>query len=166
VIQIPPHPGVYALQLSIDESLSLHVGRLRSAYFPAGEYVYLGSACGPGGLQARLGRHLSRKFTRPHWHIDYLRPVTTLRAYCYLETEPSTVSPKPLECLWSQALLKLPDASAPVRGFGSSDCRSGCRAHLVVLGEGTTYFGTKNILEALAMAAGRSRGDLVYVKII
>jgi len=28
-------------------------------------------------------------------------------------------------------LLKIPGVSSPVKGFGSSDCRSGCPAHLL-----------------------------------
>ena len=37
----------------------------------AGQYAYVGSAHGPGGLRARVGRHLRAE--KPlHWHIDYL----------------------------------------------------------------------------------------------
>jgi Uri superfamily endonuclease len=164
VIHIPPNPGVYALQLVISEPVHLQVGRFRVAYFPCGEYVYLGSACGPGGLQARLGRHLSGQIARPHWHIDYLRSVARLEAYCYLEIERATPGSTPAECLWSQALLNLPDVSAPIRGFGSSDCRSGCRAHLVALRRGAPSFGTKIFLEALSQAARKSVSDLVCEK--
>jgi len=53
-----------------------------------------------------------------------------LRAFCYIViTENSTLDP--LECLWSQALAKLPDARISAPKFGASDCRSGCCAHLV-----------------------------------
>jgi Uri superfamily endonuclease len=44
-----------------------------------------------------------------------------------------TVTDESLECVWSQALAALPGATIPVRGLGSSDCRSGCGAHLVQL---------------------------------
>jgi Uri superfamily endonuclease len=163
VIQIPSYPGAYALGFSLSEPLRLGIGRLGEAFFPAGQYVYLGSACGPGGLQARLGRHLSGNIARPHWHIDYLRPFVTVRTYCYLVSKPSSMPHTSLECLWSQALLKLPYASAPVNGFGSSDCRSGCRAHLVALGDQAILPNPKSFLEALSCAAGRSISDLVYV---
>jgi hypothetical protein len=36
-----------------------------------------------------------------------------------------------LECDIMQALLKIPGVQVPVKGFGSSDCRKGCPAHLV-----------------------------------
>jgi len=39
-----------------------------------GWYVYVGSALGPGGLAAKVGRHLGgRKMCR--WHTAYLRAV-------------------------------------------------------------------------------------------
>jgi Uri superfamily endonuclease len=164
LIQIPPNPGAYALQLLVNEPVRLDIGRIRSAYFPCGEYVYLGSACGPGGLQARLGRHLSGKIARLHWHIDYLRPFARLHACCYLEIDPSALGTTPAECLWSQALLNLPFASVPIRGFGSSDCHSGCRAHLVAFGGGAPLFGTKSFLGALSQAVGRSMNDLICEK--
>jgi len=40
--------------------------------FPAGWYVYTGSA--RNGLAQRVGRHL-RHNKRKHWHIDYLLAV-------------------------------------------------------------------------------------------
>ena len=41
-----------------------------------------------------------------------------------------------LECTWVKRLLALNGASAPAPGFGSSDCRNGCPAHLVRLPDG------------------------------
>jgi len=131
---IPTSPGVYALLLVLREATTLKVDRLGEAHFPAGDYVYLGSARGPGGLRARLGRHLrsgkSRRGTsRPHWHIDYLRRRVDVYGYCYqvLHTGDHLDS---LECAWSQAVAALPGAEIPLPRFGASDCRSGCAAHL------------------------------------
>ncbi|HSF57479.1 MAG TPA: DUF123 domain-containing protein [Candidatus Binatia bacterium] len=45
------------------------MGKLGDAVFPAGTYVYTGSAM--KGLAARVKRHCSRK-KKIHWHIDYL----------------------------------------------------------------------------------------------
>ncbi|HYA22015.1 MAG TPA: DUF123 domain-containing protein [Thermoproteota archaeon] len=39
--------------------------------FHPGLYLYVGSARGPGGLRARVARHLRRDKVRK-WHIDYL----------------------------------------------------------------------------------------------
>lgn len=141
---ISTSPGVYALLLVLHEPITLNVGRLGEAFFPAGDYVYLGSARGPGGLRARLGRHLrsgkSRRATpRPHWHIDHLRRRADVFGYCYRvlhsEGHPAEMSsdshPGSFECAWSQAVGALPGAHIPLPRFGASDCRSGCAAHLV-----------------------------------
>lgn len=87
-----------------------------------------GSAYGPGGLRARLGRHL-RGIAKPHWHIDVLRAVAQVEGFCYLPGLPGTGMP--VECHWSQALAMLPGVFQPAPGFSASDCHAGCRAHLV-----------------------------------
>ena len=38
-----------------------------------------------------------------------------------------------LECVWVKRLIALDGTSVPAPGFGSSDCRNGCPAHLVQL---------------------------------
>jgi len=50
---------------------TVNVGRLGRVRFPAGWYAYVGSAYGPGGLAARISRHL-RPSKPSHWHLDYL----------------------------------------------------------------------------------------------
>lgn len=129
---LPVTPGTYALHLHLSQSTLLCVGRLGEFTFPVGEYVYLGSAFGSGGLRARLGRHL-RGDGNPHWHIDTLRAKARLRSYHFVEQAggESYLGPVPLECLWSQALASANQAHVPVPGFGASDCRAGCPAHLV-----------------------------------
>jgi Uri superfamily endonuclease len=125
VIDLPAEAGSYALHLALEKPQHIRVGALGEVDFPASEYVYLGIAVGPGGLRARVGRHLRADKTR-HWHIDYLVPMTKLLSLCW------TTSPDPLECRWSQALAQLPVVSIPVPDFGSSDCRArggSCRAH-------------------------------------
>lgn len=111
---------------------TLRIGKLGEYYFQPGEYLYVGSAQGPGGLKARLDRHLIGP-GRCHWHIDWLRPATSVSGYFYLETR------ERMECKWSQFLMQAPKASIPVPGFGASDCRSkgnSCAAHLVRLQTG------------------------------
>jgi Uri superfamily endonuclease len=49
--------GTYALLLKLDKQERITVGRLGTFGFPAGYYLYVGSALGPGGLRARLARH-------------------------------------------------------------------------------------------------------------
>ena len=124
---LPAEMGSYALILGLESPRRIRVGALGDYDFMAGEYVYLGSAHGPGGLRARVGRHL--RVEKPyHWHIDYLLDFAGLVGLCW------AVSPTRLECNWSQALSRLPEASIPIRGFGASDCRARggtCRAHLL-----------------------------------
>lgn len=116
--------GSYCLVVRLDHCCQIRVGALGWFDFPAGWYMYAGSAQGSGGLQARLARH-SRADKRPHWHIDYLLSEGTL------ETTWQMVSPERLECAWAKAMVELPEARIPARGFGSSDCR--CPSHLIYL---------------------------------
>jgi len=121
---LPVSPGTYALHLLVSRARLIGIGRLGQYRVPIGDYFYLGSARGAGGLRARVGRHL-RGDGALHWHIDTLRAAAEVREVFY------TVTDIPLECLWSQTLAQLPEAFIPVPHFGASDCRSGCGAHLV-----------------------------------
>ncbi len=118
--------GSYILVLQLERPLvGLRVGRLGSFDFAPGYYLYVGSARGPGGLEARLAHHLRRHKARPHWHIDYLRAEARLR-------EAWTVaSDDPIECVWCRALRAHQATSTPVPGFGSRDTR--CASHLFYL---------------------------------
>lgn len=114
--------GTYLLGLSLDKDVTLTVGRLGRFSFPAGYYVYAGSAKGPGGLSARLARH-RRQEKRLHWHVDYL--LTHAR----LVEVWTVVSDQHLECAWAQAVIKMANSQIVAPRFGASDCR--CPAHLV-----------------------------------
>jgi Uri superfamily endonuclease len=129
---IPAEPGSYLLWLQLRQMQVLKVGRLGRFNFPSGDYIYLGSAQGPGGLRARLGRHLLGS-GKPHWHIDHLRAATQVRGFGYQIRllESGSATHLPVECDWSQKLATLSEVNLPVPDFGASDCRSGCSAHLV-----------------------------------
>ncbi len=62
--------GTYALVLVLDAETAIKVGRLATCLFPAGCYLYAGSAL--GGLFPRVRRHIQGG-KRLHWHVDYLR---------------------------------------------------------------------------------------------
>jgi Uri superfamily endonuclease len=112
----PAEPGAYALWLRLAEPLDVAAGRARARLSP-GDYLYCGSARGPGGLRARLARHM-RRDKRPHWHVDQLAAAgDVLGAWIEVGGD---------ECALNAALADLP---VPLRGFGSSDCRR-CVAHL------------------------------------
>lgn len=119
--EIPSLPGTYTLILQLPRDLIIPVGRLGPVPFRMGHYLYVGSARGPGGLRARLGRHL-RLGKRRHWHIDYLRQHARPVEVWF------TIGEKSFECHW-RALLQEAGLSLPVPGFGASDCR--CPAHLL-----------------------------------
>jgi len=126
--KLPHHPGTYALILELAAPQYLQVGRLGRFNFPAGIYAYLGSARGSGGIRARLGRHL-KGGAATRWHIDYLRAVAQVRGYGYRVCNDLPLSST--ECQWSQVFAALPGAAIPIPGFGASDCKSGCSAHLI-----------------------------------
>jgi Uri superfamily endonuclease len=119
---IPAFPGAYALVLNLREPLSLSdIRRFRDRTLAPGLYAYFGSARGPGGLAARVGRHL-RAGRRPHWHID--------RLLARGEVVRVLVWPEGDECRWRAGVQADRRASVPLPGFGSSDCRA-CPAHLL-----------------------------------
>ena len=126
---LPATTGSYVLLLTIDAPAVLDMPRLGKVQLDAGQYAYVGSAHGPGGLRARVGRHL--RVDKPlHWHIDYLTAAIRVVHVVAL------ASAARLECTWAKRLLALNGASVPVPGFGSSDCRNRCPAHLIRLPDG------------------------------
>ena len=121
-VDLPSGPGAYALSFRLDKPVMLPIARLKNPVLDPGMYIYAGSAFGPGGIRARVSRHL-RADKKPHWHIDHL----SARAVCVdVKTHPGGN-----ECALIADLLAA-GAVTPVPGFGSSDCRD-CAAHLVRL---------------------------------
>ena len=113
-------PGTYALILKSNSNAKILVGRNLEMILAPGYYVYIGSAFGPGGLKARVLRHLGKTKSR-HWHIDYLREFVTPVEVWYSH------EPEHLEHDWAGALLNI-NGMHPVKGFGCTDCR--CCSHL------------------------------------
>lgn len=113
-------PGTYALILKNDCSFETRVGRWGTLHTEPGYYIYVGSAFGPGGIQARVKRH-ARAQKRLRWNIDYLTTKMPVIQSCYSE------SAKKLEHVWAQRLMEMTDLF-PINRFGCSDCR--CDTHL------------------------------------
>lgn len=125
---LPIGPGTYALIFRLSGAADLPIGRLGTFAFTPGWYAYVGSAHGPGGLRARLSRHL-RAGKKCHWHIDWLTahmPPTAIWLFASRER---------LECRWAQTLAALEGTEEPVWGFGASDCP--CPTHLFRLVAGS-----------------------------
>lgn len=116
-----PDAGVYQLRIDLRSNLRVTVGRLGRLAFPKGIYVYTGRAS--RGLRARALRHMYGG-ARKHWHIDYLLADSgvRLRSIVLASRDPER------ECLVNQVLAHHGQCVAP--GFGASDCRNGCPAHL------------------------------------
>ena len=117
--------GAYILHLRIKRSLKLSVGALGEIALPAGRYAYVGSA--RPSIAGRVSRHLRLAESRTgksHWHIDYLllHPAIELTG---IEARPGAA-----ECSVAKEIASGKGACAPVPRFGSTDCRSGCGAHL------------------------------------
>lgn len=139
--------GTYVLWITLDAPACFTAGALGQLSLEPGTYLYVGSA--RQGLAARVGRHLRRTHgapqdialspelaalpppsgpKRPRWHIDYLlelpgavmQDITLLQGqYC--------------ECGLVRRLRDSAIAGVPLKGFGASDCGSGCGAHLLLL---------------------------------
>lgn len=117
---LPAVYGTYGFVLHLAQPIQCAIGALGTWAFPPGGYLYVGSAWGPGGLRARVLRHM-RGAQNPHWHLDYLRPHTVPMAVW--------VAPGAhLECKWARYLAQTADAEIIVPRFGASDCR--CSTHL------------------------------------
>ncbi len=120
-MELPSEPGSYVLVMALGRERLL-VGGLGEVAFPAGWYVYCGSAL--NGLAGRIRRHC-RCEKKMHWHIDYLLRYATVVEVRW------ELGRARRECEWSAQTRRLEDARTIVKGFGSSDC--GCVGHLAWL---------------------------------
>ncbi len=116
--------GAYILYLDLPRPLTLNVGILKDSFFPAGRYAYVGSASrGIGQRMARHRRLAHLKTGKVHWHIDYL----------LIHPETRLTREKALagfnECEVSKFIAARKGVTVPVSRFGSTDCRTGCKAH-------------------------------------
>ena len=126
---LPRSPGAYALLISLTRRTRLEISTLNEPVLAAGRYVYCGSARGPGGLAARVGRHLRRDKKR-HWHVDHLTDAGRVLDVCCLADCLADCLDRGGECAMVRSLRQIPGVTVPVMGFGSSDCGR-CAAHLL-----------------------------------
>jgi Uri superfamily endonuclease len=76
---VPSETGAYVLLIELSAPLEINVATLPRTVLFAGRHAYCGSAYGPGGLKARIGRHL-RADKAPRWHVDRLTAAGRGRA--------------------------------------------------------------------------------------
>ncbi len=115
----PPPPSThcsYQLLIRVEAPATVRVGALGVHRFDAGWYLYTGSA--RRSLTARLTRHLRRE-KKLRWHIDHLLAAPGVTVTGWRTSARS-------ECAWNRAI----GGKVVMPGFGASDCRSGCGAHL------------------------------------
>jgi sugar fermentation stimulation protein A len=127
--------GLYQLVVKLGENRIITVGHHGRFLFPAGYYIYTGSAM--RNLESRIARHL-RKTKSMRWHIDYLvrcGRILTVKRY------PKSLS----ECELNARVEMLPGSRIIAQGFGSSDCK--CSTHL--------FYFQRNPTQQL----GRERGS-------
>lgn len=120
IATLPLSTGAYAILLRLDEKV---VFSRRSGFdsFEPGWYVYAGSAYGPGGLRARIARHLKRSKTL-RWHIDHLTSVAA--------TAQAIAIKGGNECAIVGTLIGSGLFVCTANGFGASDCTT-CQSHLL-----------------------------------
>ena len=120
--EIPAEKGAYAILLRLPGRLTVALpGQLETVLQP-GWYLYCGSARGPGGLKARIARHLQSE-KKIRWHIDRLTTIAATRLALPFAGDLT-------ECALADKAFATGGFSIPVPGFGSSDCRT-CRSHLL-----------------------------------
>ena len=112
--------GLYQLVLHLPGKLRIKVGGLGTFDFPAGFYVYTGSA--KRGLSSRIQRHRS-KVKKRFWHIDYLLAKAEIHEVRLFKN--SGLS----ECELARRVACKVEANVIAPGFGASDCN--CRSHFV-----------------------------------
>jgi len=122
--ELPTHKGNYVLVCHCDTSFEFNHRILGTHLINPGWYLYVGSAHGSGGLRSRILRHLANE-NKTHWHIDYLKGEMTIRQVWFEVYEANR------ECAITRTILSVEGAAIPIQGFGASDCREGCPAHLI-----------------------------------
>jgi Uri superfamily endonuclease len=127
---IPALSGGYILVIDLTEIVVVAIGRVEPQAIAPGRYLYCGSAKGPGGLKARVARHM-RRGKSIRWHVDHLTERgAVIGAWIFPGRE---------ECALAASLSHLP---APVPGFGSSDCRR-CASHLFAWPDGAPLWSDR-----------------------
>lgn len=127
VDRLPREAGAYVLLIRLEKLLFLDMPAFRGKSLAPGLYAYCGSAYGPGGIRARVSRHL-RAGKPMRWHVDRLTAAGRV--------EQAGIRVAGRECDLVSELLAAGGAPA-LPGFGSSDCRT-CAAHLLRPPEGQT----------------------------
>ena len=110
----------YQLTIHLKNKVTLTIGKLGTFEFPAGHYIYTGSA--KRNIEARINRHLSQQKSLK-WHIDYLlnsQQATVVKVERFSQ----------LECIVNQKKKGV----ILINRLGATDCTNNCGSHLKFLG--------------------------------
>ncbi len=109
----------------VKETHTVKVGALGNVKLEKGTIAYVGSAWGPGGLGARICRHLSKE-KKLKWHIDYIlsSDKVEITHVIYLPN-----APKHLEEKLATELAK--KGNIPAKKLGATDTKA--PTHLIHL---------------------------------
>lgn len=114
--------GSYQIYFFLPKEIQITVGKLGIFLFPAGNYVYTGSAM--KNLRQRVARHITPK-KKIKWHIDYLLSIESVE----IQKVEMFISEKKEECERNKDLENHLKCRVIVPHFGSSDCKV-CPSHL------------------------------------
>lgn len=113
--------GLYVLVIEVTRRVRIRA--LGGHDVEPGWYAYVGSA--RRNLRSRVARHLRRK--KPiRWHVDHLTTHPAARVAGVVLLPDAGWS----ECALNRLVGTWIGGTVPVPGFGASDCREGCQAHL------------------------------------
>ena len=79
---LPAVGGAYVLEFELQDPLTVIAGQLGPVTLPVGPVRYYGNAYQPGGLRARIGRHLRPNGRSSIYHVDYVSccvPIARIR---------------------------------------------------------------------------------------
>ncbi len=126
--------GNYFIILHLPEEKDIEIGSRGMMHFPAGYYVYVGSA--KKNLDQRINhhRHLRKKM---HWHMDYLRREADFIGAIPIRTKSE------LEHDMARAVSAISDWTIP--SFGCTDCH--CATHLFGFHENPMHLKRFTLLE-------------------
>lgn len=116
--------NIYFLKIKIKKQIKVKIGKLGVIDFPEGIYFYSGS--GGKNPDKRVKRHLSKN-KKLFWHIDYLLKNKFVSIEYYRIFTDTVTS----ECTLNKRLKRVLNGKFIIKGFGSSDCRQKCAAHLI-----------------------------------
>lgn len=111
----------YQLHINVKDDIEIEIGKLGRFKFLRGNYIYTGSA--KKNIDARIARHIYKsKDKKLYWHIDFLLNNKNTEITNVEKSDES-------ECILNQKTM----GNIIIVGFGSSDCKNGCKSHLKIM---------------------------------